>query len=137
MSNKDYLSRYKKIERELFCIEEEQRAIRNRLYSLQACSYDDVPKSPNKSIQAKFERLVEKVLAIDEMVTNKIDELVDTQSDIKMAIGKVEDSTLRTLLTYRYLCGKTWEQIAVDMGYSYMHVCRLHGKALGLVKRSK
>jgi len=33
-------------------------------------------------------------------------------------------------LTYRYINGKTWEEIAVEMHYTYKWVHVLHGQAL-------
>ena len=30
-----------------------------------------------------------------------------------------------------YLMGKAWEQIAVEMNYSYRFILKIHGKALG------
>lgn len=67
-------------------------------------------------------------------IDRRIDELYQIKLEILSAIGTVNDSTLRKLLVKRYLQFKTWEQIAVEMNYSYMHVTRLHGKALQEVK---
>ena len=50
-----------------------------------------------------------------------------TKEDI---IRMVEDSTLRTLLEYRYINGKKWEEIALMMGYDYRYILKIHGKAL-------
>ncbi len=36
----------------------------------------------------------------------------------------------QTLLELRYLCFKTWEQIAVDMGYSIQNAYKVHDRAL-------
>ena len=52
------------------------------------------------------------------------------------AIERVNDCTLRKLLIKRYLQFKTWEQIAVEMNYSWRQIVRLHGKALQKVKMS-
>ena len=45
-------------------------------------------------------------------------------------IAEVPDTTLRTLLTKRYLNFEKWEKIAVDLNYSWRQVMRLHGQAL-------
>jgi len=42
----------------------------------------------------------------------------------------VDNTEHQTLLELRYLCFKTWEQIAVDMGYNVRHVYRLHDEAI-------
>jgi hypothetical protein len=40
-------------------------------------------------------------------------------------------------LELRYLCFKTWEQIAVDMGYSLQYAFRMHEKALKCIESCK
>ena len=49
-------------------------------------------------------------------------------------VNKLDDATLRTILILRYLNFRTWEMIACKMNYSYMQICRLHSKALNLIK---
>ena len=48
--------------------------------------------------------------------------------------NELDDATLRTILILRYLNFQTWEMIACRIHYSYKQVCRLHGKALNLIK---
>ena len=45
-------------------------------------------------------------------------------------IKGVDNTEYQTLLELRYLCYKTWEQIAVDMGYRVRNVHVLHNEAL-------
>jgi len=45
-------------------------------------------------------------------------------------IKAVTDPGYQTLLELRFLCFRTWEQIAVDMNYSIQHIYRLYDKAL-------
>ena len=54
-------------------------------------------------------------------------EILDTLSNIG-------DSTLYKILTYRYIDGKRFELIAVEIGYTFRHVIRLHGQALKKVE---
>lgn len=42
----------------------------------------------------------------------------------------------QTLLELRYLCFKSWEQIAVDMGYDLRWLYRLHHRALNAVSEA-
>lgn len=63
-------------------------------------------------------------------INNEIDQLVTIRLDIMHAIDTIPDDRLRLLMEYRYIDGKRWEQIAVDMGYDYRWVLRLHGQAL-------
>lgn len=45
-------------------------------------------------------------------------------------IERIEDETEKELLTYRYLKGNTWEQIADKMLYCVTQVHRIHNNAL-------
>ena len=57
-----------------------------------------------------------------------------TEKEILENVNKLDDATLRTILILRYLNFRTWEMIACKMNYSYMQICRLHSKALNLIK---
>jgi len=50
--------------------------------------------------------------------------------DIESNIAKVTDERFTFILLKRYIFFKSWEQIAVDLNYSYVHTIRLHGEAL-------
>ena len=63
-------------------------------------------------------------------VDAQIDKLIDIKQEIAAVITEVPDTTLRTLLTKRYLNFEKWEKIAVDLNYSWRQVMRLHGQAL-------
>lgn len=53
------------------------------------------------------------------------------RQDIRRTIAAIPSGNLRRLLTYRYICGCTWERVAVKMDMSYVHVVhRLHPQAL-------
>ena len=47
-----------------------------------------------------------------------------------MDSGDVMAKTYYTLLTMRYVDGASWEEIAVEIGYTWRHTIRLHGEAL-------
>lgn len=51
-------------------------------------------------------------------------------------INLVESSTLRKILTYRYILDMGWEEIACKEHYSFRHAIRLHGDALFDIKRA-
>ena len=50
--------------------------------------------------------------------------------EIHDRIHKMQDGAEKEVLIRRYLMGRTWEQIAVEMNYNYRWVLRLHGRAL-------
>lgn len=65
-----------------------------------------------------------------EQIVSQIGQAAALAREIEQAIESLEDDRLRLLLRYRYISGWTWERIAVEMGYAYRQVTRLHGKAL-------
>ncbi len=69
---------------------------------------------------------------------SKILQLTKTHSEILCAIYKVEDAVLRTLLIERYINDKTWENVALRLGYDFYHVIKhLYPKALTEIEKIK
>ena len=62
----------------------------------------------------------------------KITELTCELDAIESAI-QVLPSRERTLIRLHYIEGKTWEQVAVTMSYSWRQVHRIHSKALQML----
>ena len=86
----------------------------------------------------KYDRLAELVGLID----NKTDEYVDALKEIMQTIMLVSDERQRKVLTLYYTAkdsktGKplTWEQVAVELHYSWKQTRRIHGRALAEVDR--
>lgn len=61
---------------------------------------------------AEYERIIEE----------RLKELYDVKSEIVQAISEIENNVFRQLLTLRYISFYTWERIAEEMNYSYVHV---------------
>lgn len=64
-----------------------------------------------------------------ELIQKRYDRICSFQK-VQAAIEAVEDEAEKDLLTYRYLRGMKWEEIAVKMGYSWRKIHYLHGDAL-------
>lgn len=80
---------------------------------------DEASKEYSKAItteRLKAERDIAKL-------QQKIDHIVSQ-------IEALDDHRFVEILKQRYLYGKRWEQIAVDMKYGFRHITRLHGQAL-------
>ena len=63
-------------------------------------------------------------------INNDIERLVDLKREMVAVIKAVANTERQTLLELRYLCFKTWEQIAVEMDYTVRNVHLLHKEAL-------
>ena len=68
-----------------------------------------------------------------ELIQKRYDRICSFRK-VQTAIEELEDETEKDLLTYRYLNGMKWEEIAVKMGYSWKHVHRIHAAALKNLK---
>lgn len=79
----------------------------------------------------KFDRLVE----LESLVDAKIDEQIALKSEIITTIMKLPDRRHRLCLMEYYVEMKTFEQVAVDMNYSWRQIMNIHGHALKEVER--
>ena len=89
----------------------------------------DMPGSGTRNV-TRMEDIIIKIITLENEINADIDTLVDLKRDIMSYIKRVSNPEYQTLLELRYLCFKTWEQVAVDMNYSMQHLFRLHDKAL-------
>ena len=127
-----YLSRHKNLDRRIERKCEELSRWRERATKITP-TLSDTPKSPSSGADS-IQTAVEHIIELESEINADIDQLTDTRREISEAIQTVKDEKLQLLLEYRYVDGMTWDQIAVKMEYSYMHICRLHGKALSNLK---
>lgn len=124
MTAKQWLNRGRRIDQEISKLMETKALIEARLTSITQ-SYDSDGAQSTKDPH-KFDRLVE----IDSLISERADELTRTKAEILTTINLLPDSRQRMVLISYYIDGKTWEQTAVDLHYSYMHIMRIHGYAL-------
>lgn len=68
-----------------------------------------------------------------ECYTKKLEELVNTQLEIEQAIETL-DPMERDVVRLRYIDGKPWCRIAMQLNYSEASAHRIHRKALAKLK---
>ena len=126
----EYLSRYRKLGRRI-----EQLSTERTMWLSRACkttqTISDMPKAKNGAQGDSGE--VAQYIEIGEEITRELRNLHRLRREIRAVITTLEDDILQTLMLYRYIDGMTFEEIAVKMNYSYVHVCRLHGQALSKI----
>lgn len=125
---KAFLNRYLASKSRFSSAAEEMSRIRSEAVRITPI-LSDMP-SGSAGARDRISRSVERLEACADKLERESEVMQKTMEEINTAILTVQDATLRQLLTLRYINGYTWEQIAVKMNYSYVHVCRLHGKAL-------
>ena len=124
MTTKEWLSRATNIDKEIGRLLRERRAAWDRAVSVTS------RLNANNISGTKDPHKYDALVAYENLIDAKVDELYAIKQEIVAAINNVQDSTLRALLTEKYINGKKWEQIAVDLNYSWRQIIRLHGRAL-------
>lgn len=124
---KEFLSRYLEILAEEKDIREEIAYWESKAQKVTS-SWSAVPSGGKGSDKVQMGAI--KIAELRESLIDKINQLVAVRIEIERAIGMVQDDTQRRLLRRKYINGLTLEQIAVEMHYSYVHTCRIHGYAL-------
>jgi len=128
MTAKEYLRRIRDAESDLRSAEMDYQRARDDVMNLKAIEYDK-----DKVSNSHIGDLSDAIAALEkyaERVNAKWDELIAMREEAKERIGEIADGRYREVLHRRYLCGESWEYIAVGMGYSFRQITRLHGGAL-------
>jgi len=135
MTAKEYLGQAYRLDQRINS-KLEQVASLSDLATKVTTTISDVPRNPNHSTSHTADSIA-KIVDLQAEINHDIDCLVDLKRDIVKVIKAVDNIEYQTLLELRYLCFKTWEQIAVDMGYNVRHVYRVHDLAVSTIKISK
>ena len=127
MTAKEYLSQAYRLDQRINS-KLEQVASLNELATKCTSALTGMPRNPNRSTSTMADA-VGKIIDLQAEINRDIDRLVDLKREMVTVIKAVGNTEHQTLLELRYLCFRTWEQIAVDMGYSIQHIYRLREKA--------
>ena len=86
--------------------------------------------------QQKMADCVAKMVDMKEKINKEIDSFIDYKQKARELLSECESECI-TLISKRYFQFKTWEEIAVDMNFTYQWVSGgLHQKALAQVQRA-
>ena len=130
MTAKEELKQIKKLDTQIRIKELEIRDIENRMTGCAGITYEEKVQSgsPNeKSPQEKWYPLLDKY---QKQLSQQVMDLMEYKKEIMETIDKLTDPNHIAVLYKRYFEFKQWEEIAVDMHYSYRGVLKLHGRAL-------
>ena len=89
----------------------------------------DMPGSATRNTH-RMEDTIIKIIDLENEINKEIDRLVDLKTEMTRVISSVQNMEYQRLLELRYLCFRSWKQIADEMGYSKQHIFRLHNEAL-------
>ncbi len=133
MTTKEFLNQAYRIDQRINS-KLEQIISLHELATKATSTLSDVPVSGTKS-QSRMADVITKIVDLETEINKDIEELVGIKKNIVSTIKKVQNPELQTLLELRYLCFRTWEQIALEMGYSIQNAYKLHDRAIKILKR--
>lgn len=107
----------------------EQLNFLNELATKCTATSSAMPRNPNQRISAMADT-VAKIVDLQKEIDGDIQQLIEIRRQIVAAIKAVDNHECQTLLELRFLCGYTWEEIAIKMGFSLPHTYRMRDRAL-------
>ena len=133
MTAKEYLGQAYRIDQRINS-KLEQVASLNELATKASSTLTGMPRTPNRAT-SKMADVIVKIIDLQSEINHDIDCLIDLKKEIVELIKTVRNKEYQTLLEKRYLCFETWEQIAVDMGYSIRWIHIVHSRVLNELDR--
>lgn len=127
MTAKEYLNRVRRQNYILKQTERELAEIQADILTIRASSLlEHVSGSKNSDTADKYIRLENYM----EKVSTEWDKLIDMRNEAKGFIRAMPDPMQQAVLYARYINGEQWEDIAMNMHYSWKGIFKLHGQAL-------
>jgi transcriptional regulator with XRE-family HTH domain len=127
LKTKDYLNQARSLDKRIDSKLEQVERLRS-LAERTTTVLSWTPKG--NSNENRTEYCIQKIWELEKEINADIDDLIDKKREIASVINTVQDDQHRMLLEHRYLCCKTWEDIAKAMSYDLRWIYRMHGRAL-------
>lgn len=132
MNNKQYLLQVKYLDEKIQANKEALDSLKAKLTNITSKLDDAKVQSSN---QANFDEPLADVIDLENKITRDMCRYINLKYKILSEINAMEDNTLSVILFKRYILGKSLNQIAKELNYSYDHLRHLHLKALREFKR--
>ena len=132
MTAKEYLNQAYRLDQRIRS-KQEQIASLNDLATSCTASMTGMPHNPNRGT-SRMADAVCKIVDLQESLAADIKELVELKVEIIATIKAMECIEYQLILEKRYISGKSWPEIAVDLGYKMRHLYKLHDEALDSLK---
>lgn len=125
---KEELMQYKTIKVEIKQLKERIKELEERKTSIKSQVITDMPTGNGEGTD-----ILSLIVMIEDAeieLIQKEKQLIATMNKIEHTIDNVENSLDRCILRARYIECKAWEQICVELNYSWRQIHRLHSNIL-------
>lgn len=130
MTVKEYLGEIRRLTGVIEDLEKSIEILRDDIESIKGIQYD----KDKVMTTASGDAMVNKVIRLEQMMGNIGDIMIERakkRAQITTQITLMANRTYMQLLFKRYVEFKKFEQIAIEMNYTYEYVRQLHAQALG------
>ena len=127
------LKRYRMLDAKIANLTEELQVWQARATKITA-SFSSEPKASGSG--DKLQKCVDKICEIQSEITQEMVSLKERKKEIEEAIKMLKEKSEEDILWYRYIKGMTFEEIAVQMNYSWRQVYRKHRISVEKLKMS-
>lgn len=135
MQVKEFLNKIRYIDMMIDCKLEQIKNLRDKLTSISSPMGNLGDKIQSSKDPDKFTNTISKIVELENEINNDIDKLVDLKSIARKAIESLDDDVEKMVLYKRYFENKTFEQISVELNYSWRRIHQFHGDALKNLER--
>lgn len=128
MKAKEYLEQLRVLDR--LINNKQQELEKLETLATKVTSYNSGDRVQASGNQDKMADTVIKIIELKQEINADIDRLVDMKAEIIPVIDSVQDADMIDVLYKRYILFKKWEEIALEMHYTFRWVLKIHGRAL-------
>ena len=132
MTAKEYLEQACRLDLRIQSKQEQIDSL-NDLATRCTATMTGMPHSPNRGSSPMADTVC-KIVDLQEAIAADMQTLVDLKADIMHTIDMVQNVEYRLILEKRYITGKTWPEIAIELGYKMRYMFKLHEEALAVIK---
>ena len=128
MTAKEFLSQAYLLDQRINCKLEQAQSLRS-LAEKASTTLMPTPISKTRH-RSRIEDVIVKIVDLEDEIGASITRLLELKQEIATAIARVENPKYRALLELRYLCFKTWDEIAGELRYERRYVFKVHDRAI-------
>ena len=132
LSAKEFLKQAQHIDQRINSKLEQVLSLRE-LATKATSTLSETPVSGTRNVH-RMEDIIAKMVDLESEINADIGELIEVKRDVMSVIKRVPRPEHQSLLELKYLCLKTWDDVAYELGYVYRQITRMHGAALEQVE---
>lgn len=133
MTAKEYLSQGYRLEQRIKLAKMELEQLRELACSPGSPGFEE-HFNPNRNTESPFERILYKIMDMEQKVNEEMELLLKLKAEIKAVINELDDQDERLVLQYRCLYNWTWARIGDEIYADERTVRRWYNRALSHIR---